>query len=168
MAEPAHEHVEHRAPAMVPAPSGASGYSWAGLAGRIVLTLAGAAGLIIGAFMDWTRGIAGIDLNDRAFYQTTFIASGAFWATVGFASIVLGLLAIVGLAGRSGWLTRLAGALGIAGFVLMVIELYRANLNIGDVDVGAWVALAGAVVAMIGGFLGTRTAVVASAPSAIP
>jgi hypothetical protein len=167
MAEPAHDHAEHPV-APVPATAAGPGYTWMGLAGRIMLTLAGAAGLIIGAFLDWTRGIAGIDLNDRAFVQTTFSASGAFWATVGFASIVLGLLAIVGLAGRSGWLTRLAGALGIAGFVLLVIELYRANMNIGDVQAGAWIALAGSLVALIGGFLGTRTAVVAAAPATAP
>ena len=76
--------------------------------------------------------------------------------------IVLGLLAIVGLAPRSGWLTRLAGTLGVAGFVLFVIELYRAPTDTLP-GVGAWVCLAGGIVALAGGFMGTRRVVVTPA-----
>ena len=56
--------------------------------------------------------------------------------------------------------------MGIAGFVLFMVQVYRADLTAADVQAGAWVALAGAVVALIGGFLGTRPAVVAPAPAA--
>jgi hypothetical protein len=92
-----------------------------------------------------------------------------FVRTVGFVSIVLGLLAIIGLAFRSGWLTRIAGALGIAAFVLFAITVSRAsNLSFpGSIGVGAWLALAGGVVALIGGFLGTRT-VTATTSTAAP
>ena len=107
------------------------------MAARIALTLLGASGLIIGAFMNWIGGTRGVRLDDRALYQTTFTTTGQFWRTVGFAMIVLGLMAIVGLAARSGWLTRLAGALGMAGFVLFVIELYRAPTDTLP-GVGAW------------------------------
>jgi hypothetical protein len=165
MADPAHEH-EHVQPAYThPATPGTAvaphaGWSTVGLIVRVILTLAGAAGLIIGAFMDWLRGTAGVDMDIRAFWQTTFDKqSSTFIETVGFVMIVLGLLAIVGLAPRSGWLTRFAGALGIVGFVLFLIEVYRADLTVADVQVGAWVALAGGVVALIGGFFGTRAAV---------
>jgi hypothetical protein len=81
--------------------------------------------------------------------------------TVGFGAIVLGLLALLGLAFRSGWLTRLAGALGIVGFVLVAIELYRANGG-QAFQFGAWLALVGGIVALIGGFFGTRTVVTAA------
>jgi hypothetical protein len=145
-------------------PTAASRYGWGGLAARIVLTLVGAAGLIVGAFMKWAPGttgttgskLIGVDLTGRALVQTTFRDSNSFVSTVGFGVIVLGLLAIVGLAFRSGWLTRLVGAVGIAGFVLFVIEVYRANLTVTDVGVGAWMCLGGALVALIAGFLGTR------------
>ena len=59
----------------------------------------------------------------------------------------------MGLAARSGWLTRLAGALGIAGFVLFAIEIYRANMSASNIGAGAWVALAGSVVTLIAGFM---------------
>src|SRR5205823_6441843 len=114
-------------PAVAPAPAAA--VRPYGLFTRILLTLAGAAGPIIGGFMNWTHGLAGTDLSDRAFYQTVFVRDGNFVATVGFAMIVVGLVAIVGLAPRSGWLTRLAGTLGIVGFVLFAIQLSRAHAS---------------------------------------
>ena len=140
-------------------------WGWGSLAARIVLTLAGAAGLIIGAFLHWIHDISGVDLTGRAYIQTTFRDARTFVVTAGFVMIVVGLVAILGLAPRSGWLTRLAGAVGIAGFVLLLIQVYRADLTAADVQAGAWVALAGALVALIGGFLGTRPAVVAPAPA---
>ena len=174
MADPAHEHehvdTTHAHTAATPAAPVAAraGWSTVGLIVRIILTLVGAAGLIIGAFMDWLKGTTGVDMDIRAFWQTTFSKqSSTFVETVGFVMIVLGLLAIVGLAPRSGWLTRFAGALGIVGFVLFLIEVYRANQTVADVQVGAWVALAGGVVALIGGFFGTRVAVVAPAGTAV-
>ncbi len=137
------------------------GWSWAGLSMRILLTLAGAAGLIVSAFLPWVRDIEGVNLHVRTvwFPQARFAeATGTFVETIGFAAIVLGLLAIIGLAPRSGWLTRLVGAVGIAGFVLFVVQLYRSsqNLDVGALQLGSWLALAGSVVALIGGFLGTR------------
>jgi hypothetical protein len=168
MAEPAHEH-EHVEPAYTPTTSATPvatrpGWGTAGLIVRMLLTLVGAAGLIIGGFLDWFQGNTGVDLDIRAFWETTFQKQDStFVATVGFVMIVLGLLAIVGMAPRSGWLTRFAGALAIAGFVLFLIEVYRADQTVADVQVGAWVCLAGGVVALIGGFFGTRTAVVAPA-----
>jgi hypothetical protein len=163
MAEPAHEHVEPEHTHATAAPVAArTGWSMMGLVVRIILTLAGAAGLIVGAFLEWIQDTTGVDLDIRAFWQTTFDKqSSTFVETVGFVMIVLGLLAIVGLAPRSGWLTRFAGALGIAGFVLFLIEVYRADQTVADVQVGGWLALAGGIIALIGGFFGTRAAVVA-------
>jgi hypothetical protein len=173
MAEPAHEH-EHveparpYTPAATPTTAERTGWGTVGLIVRMVLTLVGAAGMIIGAFLDWFEGITGVDLDIRAFWETTFERqTSTFLETVGFVMIVLGLLAIVGLAPRSGWLTRFAGALAIAGFVLFLIEVYRADQTVADVQIGAWVALAGGIVALIGGFFGTRTAVVAPAGTAV-
>jgi hypothetical protein len=138
---------------------------------RVVLTLVGAAGMVISAFLNWIRGVDGVNLDIRVLWQTNVSTSPSFVQTVGFAAIVVGLVAILGLAPRSGWLTRLAGAVGIAGFVLFLIQVYRtqgANLDVGDVQVGAWLLLLGSVVALIGGFFGTRTTVVTpTGPTAV-
>src|SRR5436309_8731477 len=115
-------------------------YSPVGIAVRFILTALGAAGLIMGAFLNWVNNIDGVRLDDRALYQTSFISTSTFVRTVGFGAIVLGLLALLGMAFRSGWLTRIAGALGIVGFVLFAIQLYRVN---GDqtIQFGAWISL---------------------------
>jgi hypothetical protein len=138
------------------------GWSVGGMVARIVFTSVGAAGLIVGAFLNWIQNIDGVRLDDRAFYQKTFLSTGTFVRTVGFAMMVIGLLALLGLSPRSGWLTRFAGALGIIGFALVVIEMFRAG---GDqtLQAGAWICLAGGVVALIGGFFGTRKVVAAPA-----
>ena len=52
-----------------------------------------------------------------------------FATSLGLVVIVLGLLAIVGLVPRTGWLTSLAGLLAIAVFVLGVVTLYRVGVR---------------------------------------
>jgi hypothetical protein len=134
------------------------------MAARFILTALGAAGLIIGGFLHWVTNIDGVRLDDRALYQTTFVSTGTFVRTVGFGAIVLGLLALLGMAFRSGWLTRIVGALGVVGFVLFAIQLYRANGG-QTIQVGGWLCLAGAVVALIAGFFGTRRVVATTTPA---
>jgi hypothetical protein len=55
-----------------------------------------------------------------------------------------------------GWLIRLAGALGIVAFALFLVEAIRGNVVnvIGDLQIGMWLVLAGAVVLVIGGIFG--------------
>ena len=130
--------------------------TWSGgMAVRGVLTLLGAAALIVGAFLDWINGIAGTQLTIKALWSTNFASTNAFFQTTGFVMIVIGALAIVSLAAASGWLTRLVGALGIIAFIAFAIEVYRATGN-QTIQAGAWVSLGGAVVVLIAGFTGLR------------
>ena len=166
MAQPAYQYTAP--PAAAPAPVVRT---WSpGLVVRIVLTLLGAAGMIVGAFLKWIHGITGVQLDARALWRTEFLNTSTFVRTVGFVVIVLGLLAIVGLVPRGGWLTRLAGVLGIVAFVLFTITLYRTpGRQFPDPGawVGAWTALAGSIVALIAGFFGTRRVVVSTKPTAV-
>ena len=170
MGQPAYEPVEPvpaRAPVATPV---RRTWNWRGVAIRIVLALAGAAGMIVSLFMNWVRSTLATDISVRALFQTSQVRNPNFVESIGFVMLVLGLLAIVGLAPRTGWLTSLAGALGIVVFVLLLVQMYRepGNLTVNDLDSGAWVGLAGSVVALIGGFFGTRTAVVATTgPTAV-
>ena len=132
----------------------------AGTVVRIVLTLVGAAMMVFGAFMHWVRGVIGTNLSWKAFYSTDLGRAHNFVESVGFVFIVLALLGIVDLAAWTGGLGRLAGALGIAGFVLFAIQVFRlSGQNIESLDtrieVGAWLALAGSVIMLIAGFLST-------------
>ncbi len=137
------------------------GWTWAGLSMRILLTLAGAAGLIVSAFLNWIENIDGVNLEIETLWRPGVFnraQAGTFFETVGFAMLVLGIVAILGLAPRSGWFTRLAGAIGLVGFVLFLIQVYRTRepFDVADLQLGAWLALAGSILALIGGFLGTR------------
>jgi hypothetical protein len=132
-----------------------TGGTAAGIGTRIALTFVGAAGLIVGAFLEWVAKIDGTKLEIRALWRTTFQSTNTFVSTVGFAMIVLALVALVGLAMGTGWLTRLAGAVAIIGLILFAIELYRQS---GDetIGMGAWITLGGAIVTLVAGFFGPR------------
>lgn len=123
-------------------------------AGRLLLTLLGAAGLIIGAFLNWTRGAAATGITVRSLVQTDFAHRSDIVKTTGAIAILLGILAVVGLIDRTGWLSRLAGALGIVLFILFTIQVYRSDDH--SLQAGAWLALAGGIVLIIGGMLTPR------------
>ena len=142
-------HTVHRS-RVTPASAGAE-------VGRVVLTLLGAAGLIVGAFLNWTRDTAGTSVTNRSLFQIDFTTRSDIVKTAGGISILIGLVAVVGLIDRTGWLSRLAGALGIVMFVLFAIEVYRSSDH--SLQAGTWLALAGGVVLVIGGLLGPRTPV---------
>jgi hypothetical protein len=74
--------------------------------------------------------------------------------------IVLGVVALLGLGLRTGWLTRLAAALGLLVFLASVITLYRATGETFSLfGIGAWLVLIGSILALIGGFMGRRPVV---------
>jgi Mn2+/Fe2+ NRAMP family transporter len=124
--------------------------------GRVILTLFGAALLIVGAMLDWVNGIAGTSMSWEAFYRTTLSGGSRFITSAGAIVIGVAILGLIGLATRGGWLIRLAGALGIVAFVLFLIQAIRADVvnAVDDLQVGLWLILAGGVVTVIGGFLG--------------
>jgi hypothetical protein len=126
----------------------------AGVGARVFLTLLGTAGIVIGAFLRWTAGIDGTKLDIRALWTTTLRSTGVFVQTAGFAMIALGLVAVIGAALGSGWLTRLAGAVAIVGLILFGIEVYRSPAHEG-LQLGAWIVFAGAVVTLVAGFFGS-------------
>jgi hypothetical protein len=119
------------------------------MAGRVLLTLIGATGLIVGAGQPWVKGIPGWKLNVGALYKHVFVREPHVFATAGFIALAFGLLAIVGLA-TSGWLTRLAGAFGIVIFILLWIQLYLVGAKTLP-GAGVWLVFAGGLVAAVGG-----------------
>jgi hypothetical protein len=129
--------------------------------GRVLFTLVGGAALIVGAFLHWTRNLDGDNLTNHALVKTSFFAQSDIVKTVGGVSVLLGLVALVGLVDRTGWLTRLAGALGLVLFVLFAIEVYRSSTH--QVQLGAWVALGGGIVLVLAGMLGAHEVIEAPA-----
>ena len=123
-------------------------------AGRLVLTLLGAAALIVAAFLHWTRDTAATSITDRSLAQTDFATRSDIVKTIGAIAILIGILAVIGLIDRTGWLSRLAGALGIVLFILFAVEVYRASGY--TLQAGAWLALAGGVILIVGGLFAPR------------
>jgi hypothetical protein len=182
-AAPGHTHdtapdVEHaHGPDVAAAPAAVDVHPTAGgLATRLLLSVLGAAGMIIGAFLAWLRfgegmvppdvGLTGIEISNSIFYVTDEPFGASFIESAGLAAIILGVLVLLGMAFRSGWLTSVAGVLGIIAFALVLITLYRvpdADFDVSNVGIGLWVVLAGGVLALIGGFFGTRPTAVTTA-----
>ena len=71
---------------------------------------------------------------------------------------IIGLVAVIGLALGSGWLTRLAGAVAIVGLILLGIEAYRSSAH-ESLQLGVWIVLAGAVLTIVAGFFGSQPVV---------
>ena len=72
------------------------------IAARTILTVLGAAGLIIGAFLDFVSGIPGTKLSWKILYRANITQTNSFFQTVGVVMIALGLIALIGLAMHSG------------------------------------------------------------------
>jgi hypothetical protein len=125
-----------------------------GLAARLILGLIGAAGMIIGPFLDWAEGVAGTEVQFRAFFSTEQTGEAGFAASAGFTVLILGVIALVGLAFRSGWLTSLAAGLGVLAVVLIAITVYRAGGGLGDLAIGYWIAAIGSVLALLASMFG--------------
>ena len=104
---------------------------------------------MVGAFLPWVRGIDGNQLALSALVRRPFETESSQLMTVGFVCVLLGLLAVIGLA-TSGWLTRLAGALGIVVFILLLIQLYGVQPSVLP-GPGPWLVLAGGIVSVVGG-----------------
>jgi hypothetical protein len=118
---------------------------------RVLLTLVGAGVLLVGAFMDWVGGITGDRLSFEAFVRTGAPTAVEFWRSAAMVMLVIALVGVLGLATARGGLTRLSGALAIAAFALVAIQLARAGDLSSQLDVGPWMALAGGVVLVLGG-----------------
>jgi hypothetical protein len=136
-------------------------------AGRLIATLFGVGALVGAAFLKWTSSVTGDKLTLRALVSTDLGTQSDFMRTVGALSILIGLVAVIGMVDRTGWLTRLAGAAALVVSVMFAIATFRANGNsLGtalhhDSHLGSGLELVGALVLLIGGFLGSRVVHVA-------
>lgn len=160
-ARPGHTHDYEERTTVTDRPGG-------GLAARLILGLIGAAGMIIGPFLDWAEGVTGTQVQFRAFFSTQATGEAGFTASAGFTILVLGVIALVGLAFKSGWLTSLAAGLGVLACVLIVITVLRVEGgSIGALAIGFWIAAIGSILALVASMFGAgrRATAVRSRPA---
>src|SRR5262249_60587610 len=118
---------------------------------RAVLTLAAAVALVIAVFQPWIHGANGDTLAFPAYWKTDPATDVNFWRSAALVPLGCAILGGIGLMSLGGWLTRLAGALAIVAFGLIVVELVRANATLpDDIGAGLWWMLGGGVVMLIG------------------
>ena len=118
---------------------------------RVVLTLAAAAALVIAMFQAWIDGVNGDTLAFNAYWKMNPATDVNFWRSAALVPLGCAIVGVLGLMTLGGWLTRLAGAVAIVAFGLMVIELARANATLpNDIGAGLWWMLGGGVVMLIG------------------
>ena len=161
-AHPGHTHDYEERTTVSDRPGG-------GLAARLILGLIGVAGMIIGPFLSWAEGVAGTKVEFRAFFSTDVAGEAGFAASAGFTLLILGVIALVGLAFKSGWLTSLAAGLGLLACILFVVTVYRspADVDIGILEIGFWLAAVGSLLALIASMFGAgrRATAVRSRPA---
>src|SRR4029453_6131863 len=120
---------------------------------RTILTLAGAAALVIAVFQPWIHGATGDTLAFDAYWKMNPATDVNFWQSAGLVALGGAIVGVLGLMTLGGWITRLAGAVAIVGFGLIVVELARANAALPD-EIGAGLGgVLGGGVAMVGGSL---------------
>jgi hypothetical protein len=161
-ATPGHTHDYAERTAVAERPGG-------GLAARLILGLLGVAGMIIGPFLSWIEDVAGTNIEFRAFFSTELAGQSGFAASAGFTVLILGVIALVGLAFRSGWLTSLAAGLGLLACILFVVTVYRspADVDVTRLQIGFWLAAIGSLLALVASMFGagSRPAGVRSRPA---
>jgi hypothetical protein len=137
---------------------------------RAAIVIAAVAVIGISAFMEWINGVTADTLSFRAFWQTDPGTTTDLIRSVAAAALGVGILGLVGLATFNGWLLRLAGAIGLVGTFLLLVQIGRADLSLTDaVDTGLWVFLAGSVGLLIAGFVpATKTVTSRSKTVVVP
>jgi peptidoglycan/LPS O-acetylase OafA/YrhL len=119
--------------------------------GRVALSVVGATALIVSSFATWVNGETAMRLPMSSLYGQTFQHAPRIGIAVGAIMLLLGFVAILGLA-TSGIVTRLAGALAIVVFAALMIQLYAKTHPSADLPgIGTWLALIGGVAAVTGG-----------------
>lgn len=113
--------------------------------------------VVVGALLfDWLSGTPSkaSDFGIEIFWSTNSVSDPSFFASAGFAVLVVGVLALIGAAFARGGLLIFTGLLATAAFVLTIVTFYRvevADLGIGDAGLGLWMILAGGVLAIAAG-----------------
>lgn len=125
----------------------------------LVAGLAGVGLLVAGLTLPWTAGRAGTHLPARAVFPWALQVPEVESA---LASVALPLLAaaafcIIAIGVRARWLALILAAITlgveIAWFASEAFRRTRGDLLVTDLEVGAWLALGGAVLLLVGAYL---------------
>lgn len=129
--------------------------------GKVLLVL-GLVLTIISLFLDWLTGTTGLDvsqLNALGDYFGNFVANlqacGVFWCylleLVPIFLLIGVVFCIVGIFTRLGLIGGIFLVLVVVVFLVWHLSLGPVLVGFGDLGLGAWIAVIGAFLALIGG-----------------
>lgn len=126
---------------------------------RILLTVLGALVMVIGANGEWLNGLAGTDLTYEIYAETVFGGDvpsppeglNTLFVSLGLVPMVLAVFVLLGLASRTGLLTRLAAGVALLLMIGFAITVATSDASLGS---GVYVVMLGAVLALVGGIVG--------------
>ena len=130
------------------------------MSGNLLVTAIGTIALVAGSFLQWIElGLAsgltrtGFDLEIGVYFNWDEVGlADSFLLSAGIVTVGLGVLALVGAA-RARWgVTRVAGILATAAAILLWLSL----ANTSDMNFGYWIIAAGALLVILGSFLGSK------------
>jgi hypothetical protein len=128
---------------------------------RLAVTLIAVAALVVGAFLDWQTTQPGYRLTFRSLLHNDFGTTTNVTRSVGAISVLIAVVALLGLLDRTGWLTRLAGLAAVVLCALFALQLYRHDGQhftpaLHAVRAGAWATLGAGVLLLLGGLVRYR------------
>lgn len=128
-----------------------------GIAVRASLVVLGAAAMIASPFLQWAGdpqiSVTGTELGMDVFWSAEPTLDPGFFASAGLAAVVIGLIALIGLAPGARAFSVLGGALGVAAAVLVAVSAIRGGLGFENLRVGLYLLFLGGLMALIGGLL---------------
>lgn len=145
-----------------PQPGRARRMSAGRIRARLVFTVLGIAALLVGAVLNWEGGLAGNKLTLRSLIQNDFTTRSDVLRTVGAASALVAIVALLGLLDRTGWLTRLAGLAAVLLFALFAVQVFRHygehfGTSYHALRPGAWCQFGAGVLLLLGGLIRYRS-----------
>lgn len=126
---------------------------------RVLLTLLGALLMFVGANGGWYAGVDGTDLTYEGYVESVFETEtppppdsvDSVFVSVGLVPIVFAVFAVLGLASRTGLLTRLAAGFALLVMIVFVFTVANAGLSL---ESGVFVVILGTILALVGGICG--------------
>ncbi len=117
------------------------------------LALLGAVGVTASAYLNWfaDRTPQTVPI-DRLFQSGVTGEASSYWTSVALPLALVTLVAVVGVILRSRLVLAVAWLIGAATLVLFVVQQANdsADFSVGDLQTGAWIAIAGLLVMLLG------------------
>jgi hypothetical protein len=135
----------------------------------LLLSLLGVAALVVSAFSNWIADRAATEIPVADLFGLTDDAA-SFGVSIGLVLLVVAAVGLVATLVVSRVLQAIAGVVGLVVAGDWIFQALVGDVSIGDIRLGAWLALGGSVLLVLASWLGRRPrpAKAASASAARP